>query len=90
MIADKLQDIVASQVEAIKGINIDKVTVWDTGSSDGGTPTTANFLSGMLKSLPPLENVFDMAGMNLPSVLQGKSKDVPEPVKVAEPKKAKK
>lgn len=87
MIADKLQDIVSAQVEAIKGINIDKVTVWDTGSSDGGTPTTANFLSGMLKSLPPLENVFDMAGMNLPSILQGKDKEVKE---VPAPKKEKK
>jgi flotillin len=89
MIADKLQDIVASQVEAIKGINIDKVTVWDTGSSDGGTPTTANFLSGMLKSLPPLENVFEMAGMNLPSILQGKDKEVQEVKEVPAPKKAK-
>ncbi len=88
MIADKLEDIVAAQVEAIKGINIDKVTVWDTGSSEGGTPTTANFLSGMLKSLPPLENVFDMAGMNLPGILQGKDKEV-APV-VEEVKKAKK
>ena len=75
MIADKLEDIVKAQVEAIKGIKIDKVTVWDTGSSEGGTPTTANFLSGMLKSLPPLENVLDMAGMNLPSILQGKEKE---------------
>lgn len=88
MIADKLQDIVATQVEAIKGIQIDKVTVWDTGSGDGGTPTTANFLSGMLKSLPPLENVFEMAGMDLPAVLQGKDKkEVVEEVKQPKPKK---
>jgi flotillin len=88
MIADKLENIVAAQVEAIKGIKIDKVTVWDTGSSDGGTPTTANFLSGMLKSLPPLENVFDMAGMNLPNILQGDDKKAkPEVVAEVKPKK---
>ena len=76
MIADKLEDIVATQVEAIKGIKIDKVTVWDglgNGSEDG-TPSTAKFLSGMLKSLPPFEDVFKMAGMDLPSILQGKDK----------------
>jgi flotillin len=87
MIADKLEKIVGAQVEAIKGIKIDKVTVWDTGSSDGGTPTTANFLSGMLKSLPPLENVFDMAGMNLPNILQGDDKKKPEVVAEVKPKK---
>ncbi len=88
MIADKLEVIVEKQVEAIKGINIDKVTVWDTGASSGdGTPTTANFLSGMLKSLPPLENVFEMAGMNLPGILQGKDK---EPVQSVPKKEAKK
>lgn len=76
MIADKLEDIVASQVEAIKGIKIDKITVWDglgNGSEDG-TTSTAKFLSGMLKSLPPFEDVFKMAGMDLPSILQGKNK----------------
>ncbi len=78
MIADKLEDIVAMQVEAIKGIKIDKVTVWDglgNGSEDG-TPSTAKFLSGMLKSLPPFEDVFKMAGMDLPSILQG-NKTIP-------------
>jgi flotillin len=76
MIADKLEKIVEQQVEAIKNIKIDKVTVWDNGGSDG-TPTTANFLSGMLQSLPPLENVFNMAGMELPSILQGKGIGAP-------------
>lgn len=73
MIADKLEDIVSLQVEAIKGIKIDKVTVWDGlgNGSDDGTTSTAKFLSGMLKSLPPFEDVFNMAGMDLPSILQG-------------------
>lgn len=73
MIADKLQDLVKTQVEAIKGIKIDKVTVWDNlGNGTDGTPSTAKFLGGMLKSLPPFEDVFNMAGMELPSILQGK------------------
>ena len=72
LIADKLEELVKVQVEAIKNLKIDKVTVWD-GMKDG-TPTTANFLSGMLKSVPPLGDMFDMAGMQLPDYL-GKRKD---------------
>lgn len=75
MITDKLQDIVKLQVEAIKGIKIDKVTVWDNvGGHDSDTPTTAKFLSGMLKSLPPFEDVFKMAGLELPNFLHTKEK----------------
>ena len=91
LIADKLETIVEKQVDAIKGIKIDKVTVWDSGNGEGGNTSTANFLSGMLKSLPPLENVFDMAGMNLPSILQGKDKEavktIPKQVTKKEAKK---
>ncbi|MCL2751954.1 MAG: SPFH domain-containing protein [Firmicutes bacterium] len=68
MITDKLQEIVKLQVEAISNLNIDKVTVWDTGAKDG-TPTTANFLSGMLKAVPPLNDVYKMAGLELPEFL---------------------
>ncbi len=75
LIADKLEELVKVQVEAIKNLKIDKVTVWD-GMKDG-TPTTANFLSGMLKSVPPLGDMFDMAGMQLPDYL-GKRKDQPD------------
>ena len=72
MITDKLPELVATQVEAVKNLNIDKVTVWDSGASGDGTPTTARFLSGMLQSLPPLQNMFEMAGMTLPDVLNVK------------------
>ncbi|MCC5910005.1 MAG: flotillin family protein [Clostridiaceae bacterium] len=71
MIADRLPELVKIQVEAIKGINIDKVTVWDNmgGGKDGGKPATANFLSGMMQSLPPLQDVFNSAGLDLPNYL---------------------
>jgi flotillin len=75
MIADKLPEIVKTQVEAIKNLKIDKITVWDSNTSDGKTPTTANFLAGMLKSLPPLDDVFKVAGMELPEYLKGKAID---------------
>ncbi|MBR0290717.1 MAG: flotillin family protein, partial [Bacteroidales bacterium] len=47
MIADKLPELVKTQVEAVKGINIDKVTVWDTGNGADGKTATSNFISGM-------------------------------------------
>ena len=74
MIADKLPDLVKTQVEAVKGINIDKVTVWDTGNGADGKTATSNFISGMMKSVPPLDELFKMAGMELPSYLKGSQK----------------
>ena len=72
MMTEKIEQLVKLQVEAIKNIKIDKITVWDTmGGNGNGTPTTANFLSGMLKSVPPLEDVFKTAGMELPKYLKG-------------------
>ncbi len=73
LIADKLEDLMKVQVEAIKNIKIDKVTVWDGGNGEGGKTSTANFISGMMKSVPPLEEVFSMAGMQLPSLLGKKT-----------------
>ena len=75
MIADKLEQLTQIQVEAIKNLKIDKITVWDSngaGNADGKT-TTANFLSGIMKAVPPMNEMFDMAGMQLPEYL-GKEK----------------
>ena len=73
LIADKLPELVKTQAEAIKNIKIDKVTVWENGGSGkDGKSSTANFLSGMYKSVPPLQDMFNMAGMQLPDYLKGK------------------
>ena len=70
MVADKLEELTKIQVEAIKNLKIDKVTVWDGGSAGAdGKTATANFLSGMMKSIPPMNEMFDMAGMKLPDYL---------------------
>ena len=71
LITDKLPELVKTQVEAVKGINIDKVTVWDGGKGDNGKTATANFVSGLMGSVPPLEELFKMAGMSLPGYLKG-------------------
>lgn len=74
MIADKLPELVKLQSDAIKNIKIDKVTVWDSGSGKGGSgkSSTADFISGLYGSVPPLQEMFNMAGMNLPEYLKGK------------------
>ncbi|MDR0222761.1 MAG: flotillin family protein [Oscillospiraceae bacterium] len=69
IIADKLEELMKVQVEAIKNIKIDKVTVWDTGSAADGKNSTADFISGMMKAVPPLSEVFKQAGMDLPKFL---------------------
>ena len=69
LMVEKLEDIVEKQVEAIKNIKIDKVTVWDSGSGKGEQSSTAGFLSGMIKSVPPLHEVAALAGVELPNYL---------------------
>ncbi len=75
LIADRLPEIIKTQVEAISNIKIDKVTVWDnlSAGADGKTPATANFLAGMIKSIPPLDDIFRSAGIELPSYLKGEA-----------------
>lgn len=84
LMIEKIEDIVARQVEAIKNIKIDKVTVWDSGNNEKGTSSTANFLSGMIRSIPPLHEVAGMAGVELPQYLgdateKSKPDDTPKP-----------
>ncbi len=72
LIADKLPELVKTQAEAIKNIKIDKVTVWENGTAKDGKTSTSNFISGMYKAVPPLQEMFNMAGMELPEYLKGK------------------
>ncbi|MDE7133865.1 MAG: flotillin family protein [Rikenellaceae bacterium] len=73
LVTDKLPELVRTQVEAVKNIKIDKVTVWDGGNNGEGKTSTANFISGMMGAVPPLDELFKMAGMNLPTYLKGAS-----------------
>ncbi len=83
MIADKLPELVKTQVDAIKNISIDKVTVWENGNSEGGT-STANFMKGMMGAVPPLEDLFKLAGMELPSYLKGNQQTQNNNINVSE------
>ncbi|MEN9343747.1 MAG: hypothetical protein RLZZ453_534 [Chlamydiota bacterium] len=86
LLIEKLEEIVKLQVEAIKNIKIDKITVWDGGSS-GSDPknkgsSTSHFISQMVKSLPALHDVASMAGLELPQYLGQVSQElnVKEPI----------
>ncbi len=81
LLADKLPEIVKTQSEAIQNIKFDKITVWDGGNNggEGGKGSTANFLSGIYKSVPPLQDMFNMAGMQLPEYLKGKDVEAKDP-----------
>ena len=69
LIADKLPELVKTQVDAIKGIKIDKVTVWEGGQGAGDGNSTSNFISGLYRSVPPLTDLLNMAGMELPEYM---------------------
>ncbi len=51
LLIEKLPELVKTQVEAVKNIKIDKITVWDSGAGGGenGAGSTANFVSCMMK-----------------------------------------
>ncbi len=67
LMVEKIENIVSKQVEAIQNLKIDKITVWDSGNENGST--TSNFVSNFAKSLPPLQDIAGMAGVELPSYL---------------------
>jgi len=71
LLIEKLPELVKTQVEAVKNIKIDKITVWDSGNGANDNSSTANFVSGMMKTVPPLNDLFNMAGLNLPTYLKG-------------------
>lgn len=80
LIAEKLETLVGIQVEAIKNLKFDNITVWDAGQNADGKTSTANFASGLMKSIPPMNDLFKMAGMELPNFLGKEIKEVkPEP-----------
>ena len=77
LMIEKVQDIVKAQVEAIKNIKFDKITVWDGGAGSANGSTTANFMKDLIKSLPAMHDLAGQAGIELPRIL-GKVDDAAE------------
>ena len=69
LMVEKIEALVARQTEAISNLKIDKITVWDSGNGGDGGGSTANFVSSLIKSLPPVHDIAAMAGVDLPDYL---------------------
>lgn len=69
MMTDKIDELLKIQVDAIKDIKIDKITVWDSMNGENGSSTTSGFLKSMMKSIPPMQDVFNMVDLDLPANL---------------------
>jgi flotillin len=86
LVADKLPELVKTQVDAIKNIKIDKVTVWEGGNQEGAGNSTSKFISGLYKSVPPMSELFNMAGMDLPGYLGSEREKAEEAMEVPDKK----
>jgi flotillin len=75
LMIEKIEELVTHQVKAIQGLKIDKITVWDSGGNEGKGSSTSNFISNLIKSIPPMQEIASMAGVELPEYL-GKLKEI--------------
>lgn len=89
LMIEKIEKIVEKQVDAIKNIKFDKITVWDGGTGSSNGSTTANFMKDLIKALPAMHDLAGQAGIELPQIL-GKVDSGVEEVKVVSPKESKK
>ncbi len=69
LVTELLPQLVREQVQAIANLKIDKITVWDGGAGADGKTGTANFLSGLAGSVPPLHEIAKNVGVELPAYL---------------------
>ena len=69
LLLEKMEELVKYQTEAIANLKIDKITVWDSGGKNGEGSATSSFISNLFKSLPPLQDISKMAGVELPDYL---------------------
>ena len=75
LMVEKIEAMVSAQVEAIRNLKIDKITVWDSGNSPDGSSATSNFVSSLVQSLPPIHDVAKMSGVELPDYLGSMTED---------------
>lgn len=69
LMIEKIEKIVEKQVDAIKNIKFDKITVWDGGTGSTNGSTTANFMKDLIKALPAMHDLAGQAGIELPQIL---------------------
>jgi len=69
LLIEQLPKLVAEQVKAVQNLKIDKITVWDQGTNGNGRNATADFVSGLIGTLPRLHELAAQAGIELPAAL---------------------
>jgi flotillin len=75
LVTEQLPNLVAEQVKAISNLKIDSITVWEGGKNADGRTATADFVSGLVGSLPPLHELTRNVGIRLPEYLGEMVKD---------------
>jgi flotillin len=69
LMLEHLDNLADASARAISNIKFDKIVVWE-GGGQNGRGSTADFLSGMAKTLPPMMQVMrDIGGVELPESL---------------------
>jgi flotillin len=69
LMLEHLDHLAEASSRAISNIKFDKIVVWENGGHNGKS-NTADFLSGMAKTLPPMMQVMrDIGGVELPEAL---------------------
>jgi flotillin len=69
LMLEHLDNLAEASAKAISNIKFDKVVVWEGGNGNGKS-ATADFISGMARSLPPMMQVMkDIGGVELPESL---------------------
>ncbi len=69
LMLEHMDNLAEASAKAISNIKFDKVVVWENGGQNERS-NTANFLSGMAKTLPPMLQVMrDIGGVELPESL---------------------
>ena len=68
LMIEQLERLSENAAQAISNIKFDKIVVWDNGGGkDGKGSSTANFLSSMAGSLPPMLHMMrDIGGVEMP------------------------
>jgi flotillin len=78
LMLEHLDHLAEASSRAISNIKFDKIVVWENGGHNGKS-NTADFLSGMAKTLPPMMQVMrDIGGVELPEALVKLGADEPK------------
>jgi flotillin len=67
LVTEQLPALVHEQATAVSNLKIDKITVWDGGKGADGKTSTADFVSGLMGSLPPLHELAGNVGIKMPA-----------------------